>query len=461
MNQCDRNEIRFIGDGKSILRAVHITEPRNVFSSITDYIKTLYPTIYADALVNFTSADSEIPPLEQYLRRAMLANGIVYAKNYLTYLDEMVAYVEETMSSKSNDPNRLRKLAYDRDTKRVQRKAYLKEVDELRKSIVTMTRKIYEIRGTLLPWKDIAAELRHGSEVSWIQNHQLRSQVSHVSRLAGLLQAWINQMELQNSCYPLSANKWPDISLSKQKDIRAVGFMWLTKQLIGATDAYLDPSNFPYTHEDSIKVDWGYEGRKFTFQKVFQATPEQVAKTIWSVNRASGNHILPSRTAPDGIVQVLHAAEERNQRISYVHEQFDQSTQRVFHVRVYQSDRIVIAYRTIAYDEALEPHTHNESFQEWNEIRDIGNGVCLHRSMVFTEPRKQYNSLEEYMKELYPDVYMSATNTNYPHTIGSAAWDQYLHRTLVSHGIAIARSYYQFVARVLEHVQAYPNLYSY
>lgn len=63
---------------------------------------------------------------------------------------------------------------------------------------------------------------------------------------------------------------------------------------------------------------------------------------------------------------MLHTETGTAHRLSYIQESLGNVVvQRVFHVRISLDERILIAHRTIASDEALRPYDHDESFQEW------------------------------------------------------------------------------------------------
>ncbi|KDO23613.1 hypothetical protein SPRG_10809 [Saprolegnia parasitica CBS 223.65] len=156
--------------------------------------------------------------------------------------------------------------------------------------------------------------------------------------------------------------------------------------------------------------------------------------------------------------QVLHAETNDTHQLSYIQESLGNTVvQRVFHVRILLDERTVLAHRTIASDEALQPYDHDESFQEWCEVRDIGGDTCLVRAVAFTEPRARFSSLAAYMQTLYPAQYALALDSLDGHDEGSPSWEPYLHRVMLTHGIACVDQCFAALERALEQVQAHPK----
>ncbi|KDO20032.1 hypothetical protein SPRG_14180 [Saprolegnia parasitica CBS 223.65] len=353
------------------------------------------------------------------------------------------------MGDDANTP-RARKLAHDRDAKRLQRQAYIDEVSALRQSILDLTRQLYVLRGTLVAWQDVAHELHHVSEVTRLENQQLHDQVAQYRRLANHLHDWIRTMTPSTDGARLSPSPWPEVTLPRHEDIRHIGFRWLAQQLLTAAEANLAPSFFPQTHEDSIKVEWGRKGRKFIFQKVLHAPSAMVSRAIWAMNGAEGPRSLTAFDDHEPRVQVLHAETNDTHQLSYIQESLGNIVvQRVFHVRIFLDERTVIAHRTIASDEALQPYDHDESFQEWCGfanflVRPHGQSIRLFVGVRFS-------SLAAYMQTLYPAQYALALANEDGHSEGSPSWEPYLHRVMLTYGIACARQCFEVLERVLAH----------
>ncbi|KDO20030.1 hypothetical protein SPRG_14178 [Saprolegnia parasitica CBS 223.65] len=376
---------------------------------------------------------------------------------------------------------RLRRLAHDREAKRAARSAYIAESTQLQTTVKALTHQLYRIRGTLVPWKEVAAELRHMSDVAVLTNRQLQHQVLYYRQLAVRLDTWIQRMQPPTIAAGLAFDAWRDVYLASDKETRAMGLSWITKQLFHASEAHTAPSLFPHAIEDSVKVEWGRRGRQFIFQKVIAGSMQDAAKTLWSLNRAEGNHIVPGKQIPDGLVHVLHATEENSQRVSYAREEFMEafgpSVEHVLHLRVIKKDRILIMARTIAQDAAFAPRVVRQSCREWygfngrkttllsmrrNEIRDIGNGQSLVRSVVFAEPAAAYETMTEYVLDLFPLEYERALAMRKDDmVVGSLEWENYLHRFMLTLGVACSRHYFAFFDKILGDVQDRPHLYSF
>ncbi|OQR91122.1 hypothetical protein ACHHYP_04963 [Achlya hypogyna] len=451
-----------LGNCRVLHRCVAYTEPRRRFATIAEYMHALYPAQYA--LAEATGGNVSSAAWDAHLHRVMLTHGIACARQTFERLDAILGEMLRRSCNK-REQARLRRLAHDREAKRQARTAYIAESSQLQTTVKNLTHQLYKLRGTLLPWKEIAAELRYTSELSCLTNRQLKAQVTYYRALAYRLDMWMRQMQPSVLTRGLAFNAWRDVYLASDPQMRALGLSWTAQQLLHSAEAHLAPALFPHAHEDSIKVEWGRKGRKFIFQKLITGTKEDAAKTLWSLNRASGNHILPGKSVPDGVVQILEASTDGSQRLSYAREEFMEahgpSVEHVVHLRVEEKDRILIALRTIAQDANFAPRVCRQSCREWNEMRDLGNGTCLVRSVVIAEPSWEYETITEYMQALHEHEYERAVATNKGIEEGSLAWDQYLHRVMLTLGIASSRHYFAFHDKILQHVQANPELYTY
>ncbi|OQS01856.1 hypothetical protein THRCLA_21589, partial [Thraustotheca clavata] len=96
-----------------------------------------------------------------------------------------------------------------------------------------------------------------------------------------------------------------------------------------------------------------------------------------------------------------------------------------------------------------------------NEVRSIGDGKCIIRSIIITDPARPYETMNEYMKTLYSHQYALACAANKSYLKGTLAWEQYLERHMLTYGIACCRHYFDFYHKILDHVKKCPDLYVY
>ncbi|OQR84628.1 hypothetical protein ACHHYP_13103 [Achlya hypogyna] len=360
---------------------------------------------------------------------------------------------------------RQRQLLHDRLAKRKARQLYLTERAALVEMIQLLTCRYFAIKGTLLPWREVLRGLKESCDESIETNDTLRVQVAGTTTMVNCLRRWFQTME-EPSVPPvrLSQCLWMDVTLARDAPTRLVGYDWIAKQLYFATRDRLHPGLFPQPYEESIKVEWGPQGRKLVLQKIVRASQEDTAKALWAVNRASATEAFPIPGIACGDMEVLHEDVGVNDRTSYVLEQFGETRAhsiKVFHKRFKDEDRILMAYRTISLDESVPAPRDPEEYQEWNEIRRITESSCLVRTVNFLEPRKAYDSIIEYMAELYPDLYHRSVAAYASDVMTTVPLEQYLHHVMLARGAWIARDHFEHFDRVVASVIRQPEAFHY
>lgn len=95
------------------------------------------------------------------------------------------------------------------------------------------------------------------------------------------------------------------------------------------------------------------------------------------------------------------------------------------------------------------------SFYRRCELQDIGGNACLLRVVAFTEPRTVFSSLASYMQALYPAQYALALDNLDGHGEDSPSWDPYLHRVMLTHGIACVHQCFEALERAIVLVQVH------
>ncbi|EQC37466.1 hypothetical protein SDRG_05069 [Saprolegnia diclina VS20] len=369
-------------------------------------------------------------------------------------------------SASSPRATRERQLLADRLAKRKARSTYLAERSSLQSTLEALNLQYFAIKGTQLPWQDIALALRETSETSIVENRELRARVSKTARNVERLCRWFQSMQApQRLPGYVSDGAWLDVTLVAEPLTRQLGYDWVGKQLYHSTSARLSPRLFPHVYEDSIKVEWGVRGRKLVLQKVIHASQEIVAKAIWAANRAVSTDALPE--ADRGSIEVLHDERTSTERCSYVKETFHCPSEmrdhcsRAFHKRFDEPDRIIIAYRTISRDDVHPGPRDPEESLEWNEIRRISATSCLLRTVNSLEPHAAFSSVLDYVKTLYPDLYEREVVEYATQVADTASLEQHMRRFLLQRAAWIATDYFQHLDRAVESVLAQPDVFPY
>ncbi|OQR84611.1 hypothetical protein ACHHYP_13102 [Achlya hypogyna] len=350
----------------------------------------------------------------------------------------------ETKQRKSLSPEvRRRRLAYDREAKRMARQSYLYERDHLAKTIERLTLKLYALRGTLLPWKEVATALRGTRQSSMQANEYLRHQVNQYATVASHLSRWVETM--QPSPGLKHSSTWQTVTLAEDDYVRQVGFSWISKQLYFAADSQLPPDLFPPAHEDDVRIEWGVGGRRLIKQKLIPGRRQDVAKALWIVNGATASGLCG--TPVD--VEILHQEGTDADKLHYVRETYRGKTAHVLHKAVVEADRTLSMFRMIRHDARCPTPDLPETFQEWNEIRQISPENCLVRSVCWLEPVAEFDSMLAYSKELFPDVYRTASLKD---SSPAVALEDLVHQELLRYAKARTERYFDNVAKVLESI---------
>ncbi|EQC37465.1 hypothetical protein SDRG_05068 [Saprolegnia diclina VS20] len=371
----------------------------------------------------------------------------------------------KTPSTTTRSAARERQLLADRLSKRKARLAYVAERNLLQSAIEALTLRYFAIKGTLLPWRDIALALRETSEGSLLENHALHIEVTKADVLVQRLRRWFQTMETPERLPGyLSRGASLDVTLVAEASTRQLGYDWVAKQLYHGTSAQLSPRLFPCVYEDSIKVEWGVRGRKLVVQKVIQASQEVVAKALWAANCASATEAFPIPGIQCGGMQVLHDEVTSSERCSYVLEtsgEIHDHCLKVFHKRFKDDDRIIIAYRTISLDEAHPGPRDPEEYQEWNEIRRISANSCLVRTVNHLEPRQAFASVLDYVETLYPKLYHRCVAEYATQLADASSLEQYMNRFLLQRAAWIATDHFEHLDRTVDSVLAQPDCFHY
>ncbi|EQC37464.1 hypothetical protein SDRG_05067 [Saprolegnia diclina VS20] len=354
-----------------------------------------------------------------------------------------------------------RQRAHDRLMKRQARVAYLAERTALQDAYVTLTSRFYALRGTMLPWEEVATALREAREVADSDNRDLQQQVRQTRLFATRLHHWVSTMSAPTTT-SLSSNVWTNVTLSHDIEMRQLGLEWIQKQLYHSASTHLTPSVFPHAYEDSVKVEWGCRGRKIVLQKVVQASPQIVAAALWAVNRASTGELFPGVHTAN--IRVLRETQETDRQLSYSVDETGNSkgtSLKICHARFHDGhDRILVAYRSVTIDDTYPDVLDPDEYLEWNEIRRISATTCLLRSVNYLQPRASFESVTDYVEGIYPAGYhhhlQQYSNLGNP----NLSFEQYLQRALLMRGIAIAHEHSDILHKVIQSVVANPAFYS-
>ncbi|KDO18707.1 hypothetical protein SPRG_15988 [Saprolegnia parasitica CBS 223.65] len=348
---------------------------------------------------------------------------------------------ETTTKRKSMLPEvRRRRLAYDREAKRVARQTYLCERDHLAATITRLTHQLYALRGTLLPWKEVAAALDSTRETTCNVNEDLRRQVTEYGTVAQQLHAWVAAMHPATGLG--SASPWHAVTLSSDAYVRRVGFAWIGKQLRHAADAQLPPSLFPsQPTDDDVRIEWDMAGRRLIKQKVIRGRRQDVAKALWIVNGATASGL---RGTPMD-VEIVYRDGPDSDRLHYVQERYRGKLIHVLHKSVDEGDRTLSMFRTIACDALRPTPAPDETFQEWNEIRQLSPEACLLRSVCVLQPVAAYDSMAAYARSLFPDVYRAVAGSASPEILEAC-----VERALRTRTLRQTEDYFANVTAVLE-----------
>ncbi|KDO18710.1 hypothetical protein SPRG_15992 [Saprolegnia parasitica CBS 223.65] len=303
----------------------------------------------------------------------------------------------KTPSATTRSAARERQLLADRLSKRKARLAYVAERSSLQSAVEALTLRYFAIKGTLLPWHDIVVALRESSDASLLENCALRTEATKTNAIVQRLRQWFQTMEApQRLPGYLSRGAVLDVTLVAEPSTRRLGYDWISKQLYHGTSVQLSPRLFPYVYEDSIKVEWGVRGRKLVLQKVIQASQEVVAKALWAVNRAVATEAFP---VPDS---------ECN------------SSMKVLRKEV-----------TISVNSRL--------------LRTVN---CL-------EHRAAFESVLDYVKVLYPDLYDREVVEYAMQAADTAFLEQHISWFLLQRAAWIATDYFKHLERVLARPTAF------
>ncbi|OQR88627.1 hypothetical protein THRCLA_10197 [Thraustotheca clavata] len=349
-----------------------------------------------------------------------------------------------------SDSRHQRRRTRDREAKRIAREKYIHEYDQLVEMANQLTLQYYSIRGTKLPWKEVMEALRLGAEDSIEENKELREKIEHYCTLAKQLHHWINQMEKINRPLPSSTETmWQNAYLSKDPQIRNIGYDWIAKQMHYAAIARIDPSNFPFTKEDSIKAECSPRGRKLTIQRIVPGNAVEAATALWIVNRASPEcEHYPTSILNSNVQSIYHQIDE-NDELSYVTESYQNCVANIFHRRFTEPDRILIAYRTIREDELYSSQNISVGVQEWNEVRQISNTHSVIRTISITEHYDPYESMTDLMQNRYPELYAKSI-AELPQ---NNSIEDHLYRVMQVTGHAIAKTYFTLLDETLGNIK--------
>ncbi|OQR92427.1 hypothetical protein THRCLA_08706 [Thraustotheca clavata] len=265
---------------------------------------------------------------------------------------------------------RVKRRLNDREAKRRARNEYLEELASLRSTIQDLKSTLQALVCKPVQWQDIAVEMQNAAQSSQAMNEQLRNHVEYTRSLVCQLRDWVETMRPASLVTRLSAITWYDVGLEHDPELRRIALDWIAKQLLHSTEIHICPAIFPHSSDDLLKAEWGQQGRKLVLQKVFNATPEQLAQALWISNQASSKHSLqPSIDNTNRFIQILYSSNTDHQRMCYVREE-SHTTQglsivHLLHICVFEPDRIVVAYRSISHDADFEPWDQHESIQEW------------------------------------------------------------------------------------------------
>ncbi|KDO18709.1 hypothetical protein SPRG_15990 [Saprolegnia parasitica CBS 223.65] len=259
-----------------------------------------------------------------------------------------------------------RQRAHDRLMKRQARVAYLAERAALQDAYVALTSRFYALRGTMLPWEEVAAALRDAREAADNDNRDLQHRVRLARLITTRLQHWMSTMSAPTTT-SLSTNGWTNVTLLQDIEMRQLGLEWIQKQLYHSASSHLAPSVFPHAYEDSVKVEWGHRGRKIVLQKVVQASPQIVAAALWAVNCASTGELFPGVHTAN--IRVLHQAQDGDGRLSYSVDETGNSkgtSLKICHARFNDNnDRILVAYRSVTIDDTYPDVLDPDEYLEW------------------------------------------------------------------------------------------------